>query len=48
MMITVRHCRNFVPAVKYHAELEMTSRLTMSQKEYEESIVAKHDEQAPH
>ena len=39
MMITIGHCRNLVPAVKYHAELEMTSRPMMSQKEYEESIM---------
>ena len=43
MMITVGHCRTVVPAPKYHAELEMTSRPTMGQKEYEESLIAKHD-----
>ena len=42
MMITVGHCRNVVPAPKYHAELGMTSRPRMSQKEYEECMVAKH------
>ena len=43
MMITVGHCHNLVPAPKYHAELDMTSRPKMSQKEYEESMMAKHD-----
>ena len=43
MMITVGHCRNVVPAPKYHAELNMTSRPGMSQKQYEESIIARHD-----
>ena len=43
MMITVGHCRNVVPAPKYHAELDVTSRPKMSQKEYEEFIVGKHD-----
>ena len=43
MMITVGHCRNVVPAPKYHAELDMTSRPKMSQKEYEEFMMAKHD-----
>ena len=42
MMITVGHCRNVVPAPKYHAELGMTSRPTMSQKEYEERMMAKY------
>ena len=39
MMITVGHCHSLVPGPRYHAGLEMTSRPTMSQKEYEESIV---------
>ena len=43
MMITVGHCRNVVPAPKYHAELDMTSRPTLSQKEYEEFMMDKHD-----
>ncbi len=43
MMITVGHCRNVVPAPKYHAELDMTSRPKMSQKEYEEFMMAKQD-----
>ena len=43
MMITVGHCYNVVPAAKYHGELDMTSRPKMSQKEYEESMMAKHD-----
>ena len=42
MMITVGNCRNVVPAPKYHAELGMTSRPTMSQKEYEERMMAKY------
>ena len=42
MMITVGHCRNVVPAAKYHAELGMTSRPTISQKQYEECMMAKH------
>ena len=42
MMITVGHCRNVVPAAKYHAELGMTSRPKMCQKEYEELMMAKH------
>ena len=45
MMITVGHCRNVVPAPKYHAELDMTSRPKKSQKEYEEFMVGKHDVQ---
>ena len=43
MMITVGHCHNIVPAAKYHAELDMTSRPQMSQKEYEGYIMAKDD-----
>ena len=43
MMITVGHCRNVVPAPKYHAELDMTSRPKMSQKAYEEFMMGKHD-----
>ena len=39
MMITVGHCRNLVPAPIYHADLGMTSRPMMNQKEYEESIM---------
>ena len=42
MMITVGHCRNVVPVPKYHAELGMTSRATISQKKYEECMMAKH------
>lgn len=43
MMITVGHCHNIVPAPKYHADLDMTSRPQMSQKDYEGSVMAKHD-----
>ena len=39
MMITVGHSRNVVPAPKYHAELGMTSRPTISQKQYESTIL---------
>ena len=39
MMITVGHCGNLVPGPKYHAELGMMSRPTMSQKDYEESMM---------
>ena len=46
MMITVGHCRDLVPGLKYHAELEMTSRPIMSQKVYEEFLIAKHNELA--
>ena len=42
MMITVGHCHNVIPAPKYHAELGMTSRSKMSQKEYEQCMMAKH------
>ena len=42
IMITVGHCRHVVPAAKYHAELGMTSRPKLCQKEYEELMMAKH------
>ena len=39
MMITVGHCYNLVPGPKYDAKVGMTSRATMSQKQYEESVM---------
>ena len=41
VMITVGHCRNTVPKPTYHAYLDMTSMPGMSQKQYEEAMIAK-------